>query len=188
MDLVTAVTGHTTESVCSFTSALCSSLFTYWLSLLTLGSCSLITLNCLWFLFAIDVIFQFYDGNCSFFLGSPSSRRNRSVLFAFLPLYEWTRGWMVVSRLINNSGIRWVTWYKIWLIRQQGLGVGPFPLARIWAGRQWLASCSINSRPYVHSNYIQSFFYKLWFLQKPRGNAYKNIWQWAKGMEPKLYP
>lgn len=182
-----AVTGCIAESVCSSMWDLYF-LFTYCLFLLAFGSCSLITLNCLWFLFAIVVIFQFLKVTVLSSLVHPPERRNVSVLFAFLPLYEWTRGWMVISRLINNNRIRGVTWYKIWLIRQQELGVGRFPFERVWAGRQWLASCSINSRPYVHSNYIQSFFYKLWFLQNPGGNAYKNTWQWARGMEPRLYP
>lgn len=73
--------------------------------------------------------------NFSLFLGSPSWERKSHCPICLFPLL-WTNstGPMAVSRLINNSGIRGVSWNKIWLLRQQGLGEGRFPLERVGAG------------------------------------------------------
>lgn len=110
--------------------------------LLALASCALITLNCIWLSLAIAVFFQLIPISASrphfqkvtslSFLVHPPGRGNLIVLFAFFPLL-WmnSTGPMAVSRLINNSGIRGVSWNKIWLLRQQGLGVGRFPLERV---------------------------------------------------------
>lgn len=166
-----------------------SSLFTHWLSLLAPGSCSYTTLSCIWFWFAIVVSFQLTPISASwshFQIATsfsslvcpppPPRKRIWIVLSTFYPsMDELHKGQMVISGLINNGGSRGVTQYKTWLLRQQGLGIGGFPLERAradrQAGRQWLASCSINSRPHVHSNYIQSFFHELWFLPKLGGNT-----------------
>lgn len=47
---------------------------------------------------------------------------------------------MIGSRLINNSGIRGIARFKIWLLRQWGFGVGQFSLEMAGAGSQAMIS------------------------------------------------
>lgn len=137
--------GHMVQSVCN-------SLSHFLLSFLTSFPCLLLApaLSKLWIAYGFvchscDLSTYSYfhftvplpKGNFLSSLVDPPGRENLIVLAClFTPSTDEHTILYPFYGLINNSRIRGMVWFKIWLLRQWGFGVKRFPLETVWAGRQ----------------------------------------------------